>query len=410
MKALQTEDPEIWQAVQAEADRQENVIELIASENIASQAVREVQSSVLTNKYAVGYPESRVYTGNEAIDRVDNLARQRAQDLFGAEYANVFPHSGTQANQAVYAALLEPDDRILAMSEHAGGHFTHGQSHNFSGQLYDAQFYGVDPETELLDYDQIERQAQAWQPKLLIAGASAYSQLIDWERMRAIADEVGAYLMVDMAHIAGLVAGGVLPSPVPIADVVTSTTHKTLRGPRGGMILAKRQYADRLNEAVFPRSQSGTLEQIVAAKAVAYREAQQPEFRQYAQQVVENAQLMAEILNETPNVRVVTRGTVNHELTLDVQATGMTGAEAANLLYSVGIATNKELLPLETGNTMAGIRIGTPTITSRNFTEDAVQTVAELIGTVLNHPHDEAQLTAARETVQRLTRQFPTTR
>ncbi|USS93078.1 serine hydroxymethyltransferase [Fructilactobacillus ixorae] len=406
----QAQDPELWQAVQAEATRQEHVIELIASENIASQAVRAVQSSVLTNKYAVGYPGARIYPGNEALDRIDEIARTRAQDLFGAEYANVFPHSGTQANQAVYAAFLQPGDRILAMSEHAGGHFTHGQAHNFSGQLYDAQFYGVDPTTECLDYAQIERQARAWHPRLIIAGASAYSQLIDWERFRAIADDVGAYLMVDMAHIAGLVAGGVLPSPVSVADVVTSTTHKTLRGPRGGMILAKHQYGAQIDQAVFPRSQSGTLEQIVAAKAIAYREAQQPAFRQYAVQVVQNAQLMAHVLHETPNIRVVTGGTVNHELTLDVRATGMTGAAAADLLYSVGIATNKELLPLENGNTMGGIRIGTPTITSRNFSATAVQEVAELIGTVLNYPHDEAKLTTARGALQRLTQQFPATR
>ncbi|USS85720.1 serine hydroxymethyltransferase [Fructilactobacillus myrtifloralis] len=405
-----TQDPAVWQAVQAEASRQANVIELIASENIASQAVRAVQSSVLTNKYAVGYPGARIYPGNEAIDRIDEIARTRAQDLFGAEYANVFPHSGTQANQAVYAAFLQPGDRILAMSEHAGGHFTHGQAHNFSGQLYDAQFYGVDPTTERLDYAQIERQARAWHPRIIIAGASAYSQLIDWERFRAIADEVGAYLMVDMAHIAGLVAGQVLPSPVPVADVVTSTTHKTLRGPRGGMILAKRQYGAQIDQAVFPRSQSGTLEQIVAAKAIAYREAQQPEFRQYAEQVVQNAQLMARILHETPNVRVVTGGTVNHELTLDVRATGLTGAAAADRLYSVGIATNQELLPLETGRTMGGIRLGTPTITSRNFTPAAVSEVATLIGQVLNHPSDLEQLDQIRQAVQRLTAQFPVTR
>lgn len=401
------QDPEIWNAMQQETERQENVIELIASENIASPAVRAVQSSALTNKYAVGYPGKRVYTGNEAIDKIDNVTRERAKKLFKAEYANVFPHSGTQANQAVYNVFLQPGDKILAMSEHAGGHFTHGQPHNFSGQLYEAHFYGVDPKTELLDYAAIRKQALEVKPKLIIAGASAYSHIIDWHKFREIADEVGAILMVDMAHIAGLVAGGVHPNPVPEADVVTSTTHKTLRGPRGGMILAKAKYADALDEGVFPASQSGSLEQIVAAKGIAYGEALQPEFKVYTQNVVKNAQAMAEVFLAADKIRLVSGGVENHEMTLDLNQTGLTGEQAAELLYSVGIATNKELLPLEDGTTMEGIRVGTPTITTRGFAEADARQVAELIVAVLENPTDQAMQTHAREVVKQLTTTHP---
>lgn len=404
------EDPEIFNAIQNEHHRQDNVIELIASENIASQAVCAAQGSVLTNKYAVGYPGKRVYTGNEAIDDIDKIAKRRAEELFNAEYANVHPHSGSQANQAVYAAFLEPGDKILAMSEHAGGHFTHGQKHNFSGQLYESHFYGVDPETELLDFAQIREIALEVQPKLIIAGASAYSHVIDWTEFRKIADEVGAILMVDMAHIAGLVAAGVHPNPVEVADVVTSTTHKTLRGPRGGLILAKAKYAEKLDYAVFPISQSGALEHVIAAKAVALGEALQPSFHQYAIDVIKNAQAMAAIFNKDDKIRVVSGDTENHEMTLDLNATGLTGHQAAELLYSVGIATNKELLPLEDGNTMEGIRIGTPTITSRNFDESDAEEVAEIIVKVLNHPSDDALLDDAREQVKALVASHPITR
>lgn len=404
------EDPEIFNAIQKEHHRQDNVIELIASENIASQAVCAAQGSVLTNKYAVGYPGKRVYTGNESIDDIDKIAKRRAEELFNAEYANVHPHSGSQANQAVYAAFLEPGDKILAMSEHAGGHFTHGQKHNFSGQLYESHFYGVDPETELLDFAQIREIALEVQPKLIIAGASAYSHVIDWTEFRKIADEVGAILMVDMAHIAGLVAAGVHPNPVEVADVVTSTTHKTLRGPRGGLILAKAKYAEKLDYAVFPISQSGALEHVIAAKAVALGEALQPSFHQYAIDVIKNAQAMAAIFNKDDKIRVVSGDTENHEMTLDLNATGLTGHQAAELLYSVGIATNKELLPLEDGNTMEGIRIGTPTITSRNFDESDAEEVAEIIVKVLNNPSDDALLNDAREQVKALVASHPITR
>lgn len=404
------EDPEIFNAIQKEHHRQDNVIELIASENIASQAVCAAQGSVLTNKYAVGYPGKRVYTGNESIDDIDKIAKRRAEELFNAEYANVHPHSGSQANQAVYAAFLEPGDKILAMSEHAGGHFTHGQKHNFSGQLYESHFYGVDPETELLDFAQIREIALEVQPKLIIAGASAYSHVIDWTEFRKIADEVGAILMVDMAHIAGLVAAGVHPNPVEVADVVTSTTHKTLRGPRGGLILAKAKYAEKLDYAVFPISQSGALEHVIAAKAVALGEALQPSFHQYAIDVIKNAQAMAAIFNKDDKIRVVSGDTENHEMTLDLNATGLTGHQAAELLYSVGIATNKELLPLEDGNTMEGIRIGTPTITSRNFDESDAEEVAEIIVKVLNNPSDDALLNDAREQVKALVASHPINR
>lgn len=404
------EDPEIFNAIQQEYERQDNVIELIASENIASQAVCAAQGSVLTNKYAVGYPDKRVYTGNEAIDEIDKIAKRRAEKLFNAEYANVHPHSGSQANQAVYAAFLEPGDKILAMSEHAGGHFTHGQKHNFSGQLYESHFYGVDPETELLDFAKIREIALEVQPKLIIAGASAYSHVIDWTEFRKIADEVGAILMVDMAHIAGLVAAGVHPNPVEVADVVTSTTHKTLRGPRGGLILAKAKYAEKLDYAVFPISQSGALEHVIAAKAVALGEALQPSFHQYAIDVIKNAQAMAAIFNQDDKIRVVSGDTENHEMTLDLNQTGLTGHQAAELLYSVGIATNKELLPLEDGDTMEGIRIGTPTITSRNFDESDAEEVAEIIVKVLNNPSDDALLSDAREQVKSLVASHPINR
>ncbi|WP_413628249.1 serine hydroxymethyltransferase [Fructilactobacillus vespulae] len=404
------QDPEIWSAMNQEEQRQEDVIELIASENIASKAVRAVQSSALTNKYAVGYPGKRVYTGNEAIDKIDNIARDRAKELFHAEYANVFPHSGTQANQAVYSTFLNPGDTMLAMSEHAGGHFTHGQENNFSGQLYNSYFYGVDPKTEHLNYEDIRQIALKVKPKLLIAGASAYSFEIDWNKFREIADEVGAILMVDMAHIAGLVAGGVHPNPVAVADVVTSTTHKTLRGPRGGMILAKAKYADDLDYAVFPLSQSGSLEQIVAAKGIAYGEALQPDFKEYAQNVVKNAQAMAPVFLASEKVRLVAGGTENHEMTLDLNETGLTGAAAADLLYSVNIATNKELLPLENGDTMEGIRVGTPTMTSRDFSEADAKKVAELIVKVLENPSDEELHANVKAEVQELTATHPADR
>lgn len=407
MYDFSNQDLEIWQAIQAEQHRQNQVIELIASENIASPAVRAAQGSILTNKYAVGYPDQRVYTGNEAIDQIERLAVQRAKDLFHAEYANVLPHSGSQANQAVYATFLQPGDTILAMSEHAGGHFTHGQKHNFSGQLYDAHFYGVNPATETLDFAQIRQMALKVKPKLIIAGASAYSHIIDWAQFRKIADEVDAVLMVDMAHIAGLVAAGVHPSPVPYADVVTSTTHKTLRGPRGGLILARAQYAKQINRAVFPVTQSGSLEHVVAAKAIAFQEARQPAFRQYAQQVVKNAQAMARVFNADTTIRVVAGSTSNHEMTLDLTKSGLTGNQAAELLYSVGIATNKELLPLESGNVMEGIRVGTPTITSRHFDTDAAQQTAKIICDVLNHANNPDVLNKAKHQVQSLTTQYP---
>ncbi|UQS85121.1 serine hydroxymethyltransferase [Apilactobacillus apisilvae] len=398
-------DTKIWEAINEEKQRQENVIELIASENIVSQEIMDAQGSILTNKYAVGYPNKRVYTGNEAINKIDNLAMKRAKELFKAEYANVYPHSGTQANQAAYAALLKPGDKILSMSEKAGGHFTHGQPTNFSGQLYDCYFYGVDPKTEFLDFNKINEIAKKVKPKLIVAGASAYSHIIDWTKFKKIADSVGAYLMIDMAHIAGLVAAGLHPNPMEVADIVTSTTHKTLRGPRGGLILAKKKFANKLDNAVFPLSQSGTLEHVVAAKAIAFKEAMQPEFKEYIKKVILNAQAMAKVFNKSKTIRVVSKTTENHEMTLDITKTGLTGNEGAELLYSVGIATNKELLPNEKGSVMEGIRIGTPTITSRNFNEYDSAEVAETIQQVLEE-QDINTINKARQKVQKLTKKY----
>lgn len=312
------QDPELWDAIANEENRQEHNIELIASENIVSNAVRAAQGSVLTNKYAEGYPGRRYYGGCEYIDVVEQLAIDRAKELFGAEYANVQPHSGSQANQEVYAAFLKPGDRILGMGLDAGGHLSHGAKVSFSGKLYDSFSYGLDPKTQLIDYDEVARIAQIVQPKLIIAGASAYSRIIDWQKFRDIADSVGAYLMVDMAHIAGLVAVGLHPSPVPVADVVTTTTHKTLRGPRGGLILAKEKYAKKLNSAVFPGSQGGPLEHVIAGKAAAFYEDLQPAFKEYGEQIIKNAKAMADVFQNSKSVSVLTGGTDNHLMTLNL--------------------------------------------------------------------------------------------
>ncbi|MEN2319900.1 serine hydroxymethyltransferase, partial [Lentilactobacillus parabuchneri] len=339
------QDPELWDAIANEENRQEHNIELIASENIVSNAVRAAQGSVLTNKYAEGYPGRRYYGGCEYIDVVEQLAIDRAKELFGAEYANVQPHSGSQANQEVYAAFLKPGDRILGMGLDAGGHLSHGAKVSFSGKLYDSFSYGLDPKTQLIDYDEVAKIAQIVQPKLIIAGASAYSRIIDWQKFREIADSVGAYLMVDMAHIAGLVATGLHPSPVPVADVVTITTHKTLRGPRGGLILAKEKYAKKLNSAVFPGSQGGPLEHVIAGKAAAFYEDLQPEFKTYGEQVIKNAQAMAEVFENSKTVSVLTGGTDNHLMTINLTQTSLNGKELQNVLDSVHITTNKESIP-----------------------------------------------------------------
>ena len=386
-------DPEVWSAIQQEGARQNRTIELIASENFASKGVRAAQGSVLTNKYAEGYPYKRYYGGTEYVDVIEQLAIDRLKALFGAEYANVQPHSGSQANAAAYMAFLKPGDRILGMDLDAGGHLTHGAKVSFSGKMYESFTYGLDPETEQLDYEAIAQQAREVQPQMIVAGASAYSRIIDFDKFRAIADEVGAYLMVDMAHIAGLVAAGLHPNPVGIADVVTSTTHKTLRGPRGGVILSQEKYAKQLNSAIFPGSQGGPLEHVIAGKAIAFGEALQPEFKTYAAQIIKNAQAMAEVFSETEDIRVVAGGTDNHLFNLDLTKTGLNGKQTQELLDSVSITTNKEALPNETLSPFvtSGIRIGTPAITTRGFKEADARRVAELIVTAI-HNYDDPKV------------------
>ncbi|KRM60548.1 serine hydroxymethyltransferase [Paucilactobacillus vaccinostercus DSM 20634] len=401
----QGKDPVLWQSIQKEVQRQEDTIELIASENIVSDAVREAQGTVLTNKYAEGYPQKRYYGGCQYIDEVEQLAIDHAKALFGAEYVNVQPHSGSQANAAVYQALLKPGDTILGMGLDSGGHLTHGAAVNFSGKFYRSYGYGLDPETERLDYDAILKQAQEVHPQLIVAGASAYSRIIDWQKFREIADAVGAYLMVDMAHIAGLVATGAHPSPIGIADVVTTTTHKTLRGPRGGMILSQEKFAKKLNSAVFPGSQGGPLEHVIAGKAQAFYEALQPDFTTYINQVVTNAQAMAAVFNADEQVHVVSGGTDNHLMTIDISKTDLNGKQLQNLLDSVMITANKESIPNEPLSPFvtSGLRIGTPAITSRGFKQAEAAEVARLILQVIHHSDDDAVMQAVANKVHELT-------
>lgn len=405
-----TKSPALWDAIHQEEQRQQATIELIASENIVSDAVREAQGSVLTNKYAEGYPNKRYYGGCQYIDQVEQLAIDYAKQLFGAEYANVQPHSGSQANMAVYQALLKPGDTILGMGMDAGGHLTHGSKVNFSGKLYQSYGYGLNPETEELDYDAIRELAINVQPQLIVAGASAYSKVIDWQKFRQIADEVGAYLMVDMAHIAGLVATGAHPSPVPIADVVTTTTHKTLRGPRGGLILSKSAgIGKKINSALFPGIQGGPLEHVIAGKAQAFYEDLQPSFKDYIHQVVQNAAAMADEFSQLPNIRVVSGGTENHLLVLDITDTGLTGKDAQSLLDRVKITTNKESIPNDQRSPFvtSGLRLGTPAITSRGFNEADARKVADFIAKILNHPTDPTVKEKVSTGVQQLTNQHP---
>ncbi|MCT3207478.1 serine hydroxymethyltransferase [Limosilactobacillus reuteri] len=402
--------PQLWAAIENEEQRQQDTIELIASENIVSDAVREAQGSVLTNKYAEGYPNKRYYGGCEFIDQVEQLAIDYAKKLFNAAYVNVQPHSGSQANMAVYQALLKPGDVILGMGMDAGGHLTHGATVNFSGKLYKTYGYGLNLDTEELDYDEIMDLAKKVKPQLIVAGASAYSRIIDWQAFRKIADEVGAYLMVDMAHIAGLVATGAHPSPLPIADVVTTTTHKTLRGPRGGMILSKStELGRKINSAVFPGIQGGPLEHVIAGKAQAFYEDLQPEYSEYIQQVVKNAQTMEKVFNTSKQIRVVSEKTENHLLVLDLTKTGLTGKDAQTLLDRVHITTNKEAIPNDPRSPFitSGLRIGTPAITSRGFKEEDAQKVAELISTALTNPTDEECLQEVAKGVHELTTKYP---
>ena len=401
-------DEEVFQAIGQEKQRQEQNIELIASENFVSEAVLAAQGSILTNKYAEGYPGKRYYGGCEYIDVVENLAIDRAKKLFGAEYVNVQPHSGSSANMAAYNALLEHGDVVLGMDLTHGGHLTHGSPVNFSGKTYNFVPYGVDKDTEQIDYQEVRRLAIEHKPKLIIAGASAYPRAIDFKAFREIADEINAYFMVDMAHIAGLVAAGAHESPVPYADVVTTTTHKTLRGPRGGMILAKEAFAKKLNSAIFPGIQGGPLEHVIAGKAIALKEAMQPDFGVYAKNVVKNAQAMAEVFLSS-KARLISGGTDNHLLLLDVRNFALNGMQAEKLLDEVGITVNKNTIPFEELSPFktSGIRIGTPAITTRQFDEEDAKKVAELIIETLEAKDQPEKLETIRKEVRQLTTKRP---
>lgn len=408
MEELLKQDPEIAEALQLELNRQREKIELIASENFVSRAVLEAMGTVLTNKYAEGYPGKRYYGGCEYVDIVENLARDRVKKLFGAEHANVQPHSGAQANMAVYNAVLKPGDTVLGMNLAHGGHLTHGSPVNFSGLLYRFVAYGVDPDTHLIQYDEVRRLALEHKPKLIVAGASAYPRIIDFRKLREIADEVGAYLMVDMAHIAGLVAKGVHPSPVPYADFVTSTTHKTLRGPRGGLILTKEEHAKAIDKSIFPGIQGGPLMHVIAAKAVAFGEALTDDFARYARQIVANAKRLAEALMER-GFTLISGGTDNHLILIDVRNTGLNGKTAEKLLDEVGVTTNKNAIPFDPESPMvtSGIRVGTPAVTTRGMDEEAMEEIAEIFALVLKNPGDEAKKEEARRRVKALTERFP---
>lgn len=403
-------DPDLWDAIAKENERQENNLELIASENVVSEGVMAAQGSILTNKYAEGYPGKRYYGGCEFVDIVEDLAINRAKELFGAKFANVQPHSGSQANTAAYLSLIEPGDTVLGMDLSAGGHLTHGSPVNFSGKTYHFVSYGVDPTTEVIDYNVVRILAREHQPKLIVAGASAYSRTIDFAKFREIADEVGAKLMVDMAHIAGLVAAGLHPSPVPYADITTSTTHKTLRGPRGGLILTNDEaLAKKINSNIFPGIQGGPLEHVIAGKAVAFKEALDIEFKEYSERVIENAKAMTKIFNQAPEARLVSGSTDNHLLLIDVTGFGLNGKEAEAILDSVNITVNKNAIPFEQLSPFktSGIRIGTPAITTRGFKEDDCVEVAKLIVKVLNDHENEAVLSEVRASVSELTKKYP---
>jgi glycine hydroxymethyltransferase len=401
-------DPEISNAIDNEVRRQHEGLELIASENFVSEAVLEAAGSVFTNKYAEGYPGKRYYGGCEFTDVVENLARERVKKLFGAEHANVQPHSGSQANQAAYAAVLQPGDTILGLNLAHGGHLTHGHPLNFSGKTYKIIPYGVTKETETIDYDELEKIATAEHPKLIIGGGSAYPRIIDFARMRQIAGKVGALYLVDMAHFAGLVAGGAHPSPVPHAHIVTSTTHKTLRGPRSGMILSKQEFAAPIDKVVFPGMQGGPLVHIMAAKAVCFLEASQPSFREYARQVVANAKVMAETL-AADGYRIVSGGTDTHLMLVDVFAKGMLGSEAEKALGEAGITVNKNAIPFDTNPPMkpSGIRIGSPAVTTRGMKEAEMRQISHWIAEALNHRTDAAVLAKIRKQVLGLAEEFP---
>ena len=403
---LKREDKDVYDAIQNELGRQRNKIELIASENFVSDAVMEAMGSYMTNKYAEGYPHARYYGGCEYVDVVEDLARERVKKLFGAEHANVQPHSGAQANMAVYFALLEPGDTVLGMNLSHGGHLTHGSKVNASGKLYNFIPYGVDEKTGTIDYDELERLAIENKPKLILAGASAYPRTIDFARIREIADKVGSLFMVDMAHIAGLVAAGLHPNPVEYADVVTSTTHKTLRGPRGGLILCKEQYAKQIDKAIFPGTQGGPLMHVIAGKAVCFGEALKPEFKEYQKQIVKNANVLAEELVKL-EFNLVSGGTDNHLMLIDLRNKGITGKELETRLDDVGITVNKNAVPFDTEKPTitSGIRIGTPAVTTRGFKEEEMIKIAKLIDMTVEHYEDKKE--EIRTEVAKICKKFP---
>jgi glycine hydroxymethyltransferase len=408
MRHLFNTDPEVYSAIVKEYERQFYHLELIASENFTSLAVMEAQGSVMTNKYAEGLPHRRYYGGCEFVDIVEDLAIERAKALFGAEHANVQPHSGSQANMAVYMAVLKPGDTIMGMDLAHGGHLTHGAKVNFSGKIYNAVYYGVHPETETLDYDNMYKIAKEYKPKLIVGGASAYPRVIDWEKMREIADSVGAYFMVDMAHYAGLVAGGVYPNPVPFAHFITSTTHKTLRGPRSGFILCKKEFAKDIDKSVFPGMQGGPLMHVIAAKAVAFKEAMSEDFKEYAKQVVANARAMAEEFIKE-GFKVVSGGTDSHIVLLDLRNTGLTGKEVEDALGRANITVNKNAVPFDPLPPVktSGIRIGTPAMTTRGMKENEMRRIAKLISKVTKNITDEKVIHQVKQEVIELCEEFP---
>lgn len=408
MSILAKFDPEVAQAIRKETERQEFNLELIASENFVSDAVMEAQGSVMTNKYAEGYPGKRYYGGCSQVDVVENLAIDRAKELFGADHVNVQPHSGSQANMAVYFSVLKPGDTILGMNLSHGGHLTHGSPANFSGKLFNVVFYGVSKDTETIDFDEVEKLAREHRPKMIVVGASAYPRIIDFSRFRTIADSVGAVIMVDMAHIAGLVAAGLHPNPVPHAEFVTTTTHKTLRGPRGGMIFCRQEYAKTLNSNIFPGIQGGPLMHVIAAKAVAFKEALAPEFKSYQEQIIKNASALAENLMKK-GLRLVSGGTDNHMMLLDLTSTGLTGKAAEEALDMAGITVNKNTIPNETRSPFvtSGIRIGTPAATTHGLKEKEMALVADYIFDVLKNAENPEVLLRVKGDVNTLMKKFP---
>ncbi len=408
MSYLQQVDPEVYSAIQKETERQESGLELIASENFVSKAVLEAQGCIMTNKYAEGLPGKRYYGGCEFVDIVENLAIERAKALFGAEHANVQPHSGSQANMGVYFALLNLGDTVLGMELSHGGHLTHGSPVNFSGKYFNIVSYGVNRETEQIDYDELRSKALEFKPKMILAGASAYPRILDFPKFREIADEVGAYLMVDMAHIAGLVAAGLHPSPVPYADVVTTTTHKTLRGPRAGLILCKEKYTKQINSIIFPGIQGGPLMHIIAAKAVAFKEAMSDDFKQYQKQIILNAKTLADSLM-ADGYRLVSGGTDNHLMLVDLRNKGITGKEAQIALEEAGITVNKNTVPFDTEKPFitSGVRIGTPAVTTRGMKEPEMKRIAELINKALMNRNNPEVLAAVKNDVLILCQKFP---